>query len=819
MKISLEWLNEFVDLSDITVEEIVHELTMSGLEVEDIEKIGPKFTNIVTAKILKIENHPNADKLHLVKIDNGKELKTVVCGAQNIKEEQIIPYASVGSKVFSRKTGELFELTPAVIRGIESQGMLCSADELGLEEMGYQNEDGILILSNFLDNIPLGKPLEKILNIKEDIILNAAPTTNRGDEMSMVGVARELCSIFNKKLNFSQIQCNRTFPGNTFKVEILDNSICKYYSLGILKDIKIKPSPEWMQRRLFASGMRAINNVVDITNYVQLEYGTPLHAFDYDKLDGYLCVRRANEGETLVTLDEIERKLNNDSVLIATKKEAVCAGGVFGGANSEIDENSKNIALEAAYFVPSAIRKSARSIGYRSEAAARFERGIDIESVKPALMRAIQLLTEYADAKVEDIVETGNNKMADIDITLRFQQVERILGCKIEPEKCIEIITNLGFELLGKNELAAKFKVPSFRANDVYREIDLIEEIARINGFDKIAPTLPKKTMSPEISDETKIMAKLNNIFLGMGFDEVVTSSFVSDDMYKEFFVDYDSTKTIKGLNAYSEDNSMLRQSVIPSILQTIKYNHDNGQKNIWIFETGKTYSIEEQSSETSTGVKETRFISGAIYGSKNNEKWNLKSEPDFYTLKGCLENIFNELGLSNRIQFKPAQNINYLHPKRSASIIVLGKIPAIIATFGQLHPIIKEKQKFTQNVFVFEINLDLLFEIVSTGSQKYKKFSQFPEVQRDIAFVVPKETSCEEMNKIIKKSMSPNLFNGADLFDIYQGEHIQEGFKSVAYRIKLQDKTSTLTDETIEFEMKKLREGLTKNIKDVVLR
>ena len=819
MKISLEWLNEFVDLSDVTVEQIVHELTMSGLEVEDVEKIGPKFSNIVTAKILKIDNHPNADKLHLVTIDNGSGLKTVVCGAQNIEEGQIIPYASVGSKVFSRKTGELFELTPAVIRGVESQGMLCSADELGLDEMNYQKEDGILILNRFLGEIPLGQNLEDVLNIKEDTIFNAAPTTNRGDEMSMVGVARELCSIFNKKLNFSHIECNKTFPGNTFKVEIKDDDVCKYYSLGILKDIEIKPSPDWMQRRLVASGMRAINNVVDITNYVLLEYGTPLHAFDYDKLNKYLCVRRAKDGETLVTLDEVERKLTTESVLISTEKEGVCAAGVFGGANSEIDENSKNLALEAAYFVPAAIRKSARSIGYRSEAAARFERGIDIEEVKPALMRAIQLLTEYANAKVEDIVETGNNKMPNVEITLRFNQVERMLGCKIEPEKCVEIITNLGFELLGKNEMAAKFKVPSFRVNDVYREIDLIEEIARINGYDKIEPTLPRKTVSPEISDETKVLNKINNMFLGMGFDEIMTSSFVGESLYKEFMVDYNPEKTVKGLNACSEENTMLRQSVIPSVLQTIKYNHDNGQKNIWVYETGKTYSIEEEATQTSTGVKETRFISGAIYGSKNNEKWNSKKDVDFYTLKGVMENLFDELGITNRILYRPTENVNYLHPTRSASAVALGKVPTVIASFGQLHPIIKEKQKFTQDVYVFEINLDLLLSLVSTSFQKYKKFSQFPEVQRDIAFVVPKETTNEEINKVIKKSVSPNLYNGAEVFDIYEGEHIQEGFKSVAYRVKLQDKNATLTDEAIETEMKKLREGLTKNIKDVVLR
>lgn len=819
MKISLEWLNEYVDLSDVTPEQIVHELTMSGLEVEDIEKIGPKFSNIVTAKILQIDNHPNADKLHLVKIDNGSGVKTVVCGAQNIEVGQIIPYASVGSKVFSRKTGELFELTPAVIRGVESQGMLCSADELGLEDMGYQQEDGILILNRFLGEIPLGKALEDILNIKEDIIFNAAPTTNRGDEMSMVGVARELCSIFNKKLNFSYIECSKQFSQNSFKVEIKDEDICKYYSIGVLKGIEIKPSPDWMQRRLVASGIRAINNVVDITNYVLMEYGTPLHAFDLDKLNGYLCVRRAKDGETLVTLDEVERKLTRDSVLISTESEPVCAGGVFGGANSEIDENSKNLALEAAYFVPSAIRKSARSIGYRSEAAARFERGVDIEAVKPALLRAIQLLTEYANAEVVDIVETGQNKLSDLEITLRFQQVERILGCAIEPERCIEIITNLGFELLGKNDLAAKFRVPSFRMNDVYREIDLIEEIARINGFDKIAPTLPKKTISPEISDETKNLKKINSLFLGMGFDEVMTSSFVGDALYKEFLINYDDKKTVKGLNSCSEDNTMLRQSLIPSILQTIKSNHDNGQKNIWIYEIGKTYSIEGEATEIDTGVKEERFLAGAIYGSVNNEKWNMKREPDFYTLKGVIENLFAQIGLTNRIQYRLTENINYLHPKRSASVVLLGKEPLVVATFGQLHPIIKEKQKFTQEVFVFEINLDILLSMISTSFHKYKKFSQFPEVQRDIAFVVPKDTTCDEMNKIIKKSVSQNLFNGAELFDIYEGEHIQDGFKSVAYRIKLQDKTATLTDDTIELEMKKLREGLQKSINNVILR
>lgn len=497
MQISLEWLNEYVDLSGIEPERIAHELTMSGLEVEEITKTGAKFTNIITAQIKKIDQHPNADKLHLVDVDLGGTVKTVVCGAQNIEEGQIIPYASVGSKVLNRKTGEQFELTPAVIRGVESQGMLCSQDELGLENM--QEEDGILILNRLKPGIKLGEKLEDVLNIKEDIVFDVAPTANRGDEMSVIGVARELSAIFNKKLNFSPLQSTQELSNKGFEVEILDTDVCKYYSAGLLKDVKIKPSPDWMQRRLTACGIRAINNVVDITNYVLLEYGQPLHAFDMDKLDGYLCVRRAKPGETIVTLDDIERTTTNDTVLIATKEKGVCVGGVFGSANSEIDDNTKNIVLESAYFPPASNRRSARSIGYRSEASARFERGVDIEATKPALLRAMQLMVELADAKVDGIVETGENKLPEIDITLRFNQIKRILGTEIPAERCIEILERLGFELLGKNETAAKFKVPSFRMVDVYREIDLIEEISRIDGYDKIAPTLPKNTQSPEI--------------------------------------------------------------------------------------------------------------------------------------------------------------------------------------------------------------------------------------------------------------------------------------------------------------------------------
>lgn len=819
MQVSLNWLNEFVDLSRIDEQRIAHELTMSGLEVEAIEHLKPQFKNIITAKVIKIDQHPNADKLHLVTVDTGSETKTVVCGAQNIEEGQVIPYASIGSEVLNRKTGEMFTLTPAVIRGVESQGMLCSSDELGLSERNYQTEDGILVLSRFIKNPQLGLALEKVLGIEEDTIFDVAPTANRGDQMSVIGVARELCAIFDKELKFSPLVSTSDLSTDQFKVEILDKDVCKYYSLGVLKDIKIKQSPSWMQKRLIASGIRSISNVVDITNYVLLEYGIPLHAFDLDKLNGYLCVRRAKEGEKITTLEGVERNLTNDSVLIATKEEGVCLAGVFGGQNSEVDENTTSIALEAAYFVPSSNRKSSRSVGYRSDACARFERGVDIEAVKPALMRAMQLLTELADAKVVGVVEDGDNNPKKIEITLRFSQVKKILGCTIENEKCTAILEKLGFKLLGKNDSAAKFEVPSFRAVDVTREIDLIEEIARINGYDKIAPTLPDKNQAPIISLEEKALKKINSILLASGLDEIVTASLIGEPLLKQFSISYDESKAVKVQNPQSEEYTMLRQTLLANVLHCLKYNYDNGQKTFWAYEIGKTYFANQPADEKNSGVDETKMLSGCLTGEIENSKWQPGQKTDFYTVKGIFENLFNELGLSNRIQFKPCEEVDILHPYRSAKLVMLGKNLTELGYFGQLHPIMKDKMKLNQDVFLFEINLDEIIKAINPSTVRYKKLPQFPEVQRDLAFVVPEKVSYDELQKVVKKAVQSNLFKGCEVFDIYKGENIEKGFKSVAFRVKMQDENSTLTDEIVDAQMKSVRDNLQKSIEGISLR
>lgn len=817
MQVSLNWLNEFVDLSNIETSQIAHELTMSGLEVEGFEDVKPMFTNIKTVKIEKIDAHPNSDRLHLVTVNTGSELKTVVCGAQNIQVGQVIPYASVGSQVLDRKTGEMFTLTPAVIRGVESQGMLCSADELGVSERGYQEEDGILILNRIFPNVGLGEDVKDVLGFEKDTVIDVAPTANRGDQMSVIGVARELSALFDKPLKLNTVECTNDLTTDKFKVEIKDKDVCKYYSIGILKNIKIKPSPDWMQKRLVASGVRAINNVVDITNYVMLEYGCPLHAFDFDKLDGYLCVRRAAEGEKLVTLDEVERTLTTDSVLIATEKEGVCLGGVFGGANSEIDNNTTSIALEAAYFTPATNRKSARSAGYRSEASARFERGIDIEAVKPALMRAMQLLVEYADAEVVGMVEDGENKLDPIEITLRYNQIKRILGCEISADRCINILENLGFKKLGGNDAAAKFLVPSFRAYDVTREIDLIEEIARINGYDKIAPTLPNKSQTPVITLGEKVIKRVHQLMLSAGLNEIQTSSLIGKSLLDKFNITFDEENAVKVQNAASEEYSMLRQTLAASALNCMKYNFDNGQKTFWGYEIGRTYIKVAQADEKNSGVKETTVLEGVLTGEIQNSKWQNPVKTDFFMVKGIVENLFEDLQITRRIKIVPLEETELagthkvFHPYRTAVVLLLGKKPQPIGYFGQIHPTLQDKLKLNQEAFLFKVNLDEVVAAVKESVPRFKHLPQYPEVKRDLAFIINDTVSYDDIQKVIKSGVKQNIFKGSEIFDVYQGEHVEEGFKSVAFRIKMQDENATLTDEIIEQQMTSVREKLQK--------
>jgi phenylalanyl-tRNA synthetase beta chain len=580
-----------------------------------------------------------------------------------------------------------------------------------------------------------------------------------------------------------------------------------------------------MQKRLIASGIRAINNVVDITNYVMLEYGTPLHAFDYDKLNGYLCVRRAEDGEKIVTLDEVERTMTRETVVIATENEPVCLGGVFGGHNSEIDENSKNLALEAAYFTAQSNRKSSRSVGYKSDACSRFERGIDIKAVHKGLMRAIELLIKYADAKFEGYVETGDDKPEPITITLRFPQIKRILGCDIETDKALTILERLGFTILGKNEVACRVEVPSFRADDVTREVDLIEEIARINGYDKITPTLPSRAGTAEISPAERVMAKVHSLMRSAGLNELQTSSLIGEPLLKQFNMTFDKEKAIYVENPASEDCTMLRQTLMASLLNCMKYNYDNGQKDFWGYEIGRSYLKVSETDEKNSGVRETLTLAGVITGNVQNSLWQSTGEVDFYTVKGIVDKLLEELGLSRRIKFAIladstlAASHGCLHPYKTAVLTLLGKQPAVVGYYGEVHPEVRSKLKLNQNAFLFKLDLNMIIEAYNETVPRFKKLPQFPEVQRDLAVIVPSVTTWDELEKIVKKGVNTNIFNGCEVFDVYQGEHVQSGFKSVALRIKMQDANSTMTDDAIEAQMANVRATLKKALPDLSFR
>ena len=437
----------------------------------------------------------------------------------------------------------------------------------------------------------------------------------------------------------------------------------------------------------------------------------------------------------------------------------------------------------------------------------------------------MQLMVELAGAEIEGVVETGKNKLEPIEITLRYPQIKRMLGVEISPDRCINILEKLGFKKLGGNETAAKFLVPSFRAYDVTREIDLIEEIARINGYDKITPTLPQKVQLPEISLEEKITAKVHNLMRGCGLNEIVTSSLIGKPLLDRFMIPFEEDKAVYVKNAASEDYTMLRQTLAASVLNVMKNNFDNGQKNIWNYEIGKTYVKIAQADEKSSGVKETQTLAGVITGDIQNSLWQKGAETDFYTVKGIMEKLFEELEISKRIKLQPlektplANTHAILHPYKTAVITLLGKTPKPIGWFGQIHPILKDKLKLNQEAFIFKLDLDEVISIIKERIPRFKKLPQFPEVRRDLAFVINKDVTFDDIQKVIKGSIQQNIFKGSEVFDVYEGEHIQDGYKSVAFRIKMQDENATLTDEVIEKQMNSVRDKLKKTYADINFR
>jgi phenylalanyl-tRNA synthetase beta chain len=841
MRVSLEWLNEYVDIAGLAPETIAASLTNAGLEVEHIEHIGPQFSGVVVAKVQTVEPHPNADRLRLVTVSLGpfqspvqgetdpqeadqtqeqtpvqpRQAK-VVCGAPNVREGMLIAFAQEGATVLSRKDNTRFTLEKTKIRGVESAGMICSIDELGLEGQFEKAEDGIWPIGGLVQEAQLGQDLKQALNLQGDVILEVAPTANRGDLMSMMGVAREVAALFDRPLHHPDYP---HFPDITERAELQillkDPTLCRYYGGVIMRNLRIGSSPDWMGCRLQAAGVRSINNVVDITNYVMLEMGQPLHAFDQNKLGviGQLDVRRAREGEKLTTLDGVERALTPESVVIAMNDRPVAMAGLMGGASTEIDEQSRHLFLESAYFLPPAIRKSAKSVGLRSEASARFERGVDLENCRNALLRAAQLLRQHAGAEFVRLLDSPALFTEAPKITLHVDRIEKILGLSIDPDTVARILKKLGFRLqpASKENRSVVVAVPSFRQEDVKREIDLIEEVVRIYGYDKVPYTLPLKTGVSAITPRARLVRGIGEAMRSQGLQEVVTTSLIGPHLLEKTGFTVNDDQLVSVLNSHSSEHTQMRQSLLPNLIEVAKFNQAQGAEDVWIYELGRTYFRLGKPNHKNSGVSERLHLAGLVTGSTLAGGWQRKEPADFYLLKGILESLLSDLRVNDALRFAPTSDVACLHPGKAASIL-LGGSNKSLGFLGELHPDLQKTLKFRLPVYVYELNVELLFKALkqSGPSTQVARIAPYPSVERDMALLAPNSLHHQDVINVLTSAKEPLLRHIA-LFDEYRSEQLGADRRSLAYRLTFRCDEATMTDVDVDQRMGRLKESLSK--------
>jgi len=789
MKVSYNWLKEYIDLP-YSPEELDYVLTMAGMEVDVVEYLGKEIKDIVIGKILKIREHPNADKLVICELDTGDELLNIVTGAPNVVEGAMVPVAKVGVTLPNG-----MEIKRAKLRGEPSYGMLCSTDELGLSE---ERASGIMILD---DSAEKGMKLVEFLDL-DDYVLDLDLTPNYARCLGMLGIARELEALLeDKKVNYPEIKLNEkgSDVSEMVEVELKDADLCPRYTGRIIKDVKIGPSPLWMQRKLTAAGIRPINNIVDITNYVLLEYNQPLHAFDFDTIvDKKIIVRRAEDGEKHVTLDDQERNLNNEVLVIADSEKAVGLAGVMGGANSEVTEETTTIFLESAYFNPVNIRKTAKGLGLPSEASHRFERGLDIENVIEAGNRAAYLMQEYAEGQVvTGVIDVYPEPYQPLEIELGVDMTNRALGIELSTEDIKGMLERLKFTVEINDNDILRVAVPAFRG-DVEREADLIEEVARMYGYNNIPITKPEGSQQGGKSFKQKFEDISKEFMLAAGLDEVVNFSLAGKDDYKILQLANDSTlrNWVQIKNPLNEAYAVMRTSMVPGILDVLSKNAKRQLDKMSIFESGNIYFQQEGEQPY---IQFTKLV-GASMGYEE-DGWS-SGAPDFFYLKGILETYFERVGLAD-IEFK-ATKVSYLHQGRTANIVSGDQEIGII---GEVLPDIVEELDLKERTAVFQLNLDKILDKVNL-IQRYKDLPRYPAAERDLAILVEKDIQSADLLKLIVKK-GGELLKDADVFDLYQGDQIPENQKSIAFKLLFQAGDRTLRDEEVNKQFNSIVKGL----------
>lgn len=779
MRVKLEWLNELVDLTGLSLAEIVNKISLYSIEVEGVSKIIDA-SNIVIGHVLTKEAHPNSDHLSVLTVDVKTEVLQIVCGAPNVDKDQYVIVALEGAVL----PGD-FKIKRSKIRGVESCGMVCSLQELGLDKK-YVNEKYASGIYYFDEPQEVGMNGAEALNLHDEVI-ELGLTPNRADLLSMLGVAYEMSAVFNRPLKPLAHDLVKVKSNGKVKVS-LDTDKCITYYAQVIKDVVIKPSPLWLTSRLIAFGVRPINNVVDITNYILALFGQPLHAFDYDLLGNEIVVRMAKPNEEIITLDKVTRTLLETDVVITDGKKPVALAGVMGGLDTEVTTNTKNIVIEAAVFDPLSIRKTSSRLGLRSESSIRFERGVDVNRTKLALNYASYLFATLANGKVIDEVNfAGLKEVAPKQIKITAKEVEKILGVKISKADIIKIIKLLNFDVI--DDLVVS--VPNRRLDITIKE-DLVEEIGRLYGYDKLPITHPVDSMTGELSKSQTTIRTIKNTLSKLGLNETVTYSLVNNADNIAFTYNHlEDIEPIKLLMPLSEDRSELRFGLIPSLLSVVKYNFSRKLEDIALFEVGKVYY------HTDSNHEET-YLGGALANRFNSTLWKQEVEVvDFYLVKGILENLFATLGY--KASYLPIdKDVKELHPKRSAKIIVNDKV---IGYIGQLHPQYALENDL-EGVYVFEINLDTLLG-ESSREIRFTPISKLPSVERDIAIVVKKDVLASDIVNAIYKS-EPKYLTNAVIFDVYEGQIVGADEKSIAINLTF-SADEALTDDFINSKMKRI--------------
>lgn len=804
MQVSIKWLKDYIDFTE-TPEQLADKLTMAGIPVENVVDPGEGLEKVVTGRIEKLEPHQNSNHLQICTMNVGlAENIIIVTGAQNVAEGQVVPVAMVGAHLPNG-----MKISKGKLRGVASNGMLCSAQELklDLEKLPEKQKTGIFILPS---DTPVGIPAKDVLGLN-DVVLEFELTANRADCFSVFGLVREIAAITGNKPHFPEIKVNEddnTKLNDIFSVEIADPDLCSRFSTRMLKNIKIGPSPEWMQQRLEGAGIRSINNVVDVTNFVMIELGHPMHAYDYDKITGKkLIARRAIEGEELHTLDDTSRKAKGEMLVIADSEKAAGLAGIMGGFETEITDTTTTVVLESADFYGPCIRRTARACGLSSEASGRFERGVDSETTIKALDRAAQLLQEMGACTVcEGIVDVYPNPKQANYVTFTPEQINNHLGTNIAKDVMLNIITSVGFDVTKDENDEITVKVPSWR-NDVTCMADISEEIARLHGFDKIKSTLPNGvSMQGTQSAKQTFIDKVKASLSSQGLYETISFALTNEETFNKLNIPQDSPlrKAVPIMNPLSDEYPLVRTTLLSSIFDNLARNLARKNDDVALFEVGSVFF--PKALPVTELPDEVVKIAGAITGRRNAQGWNQTNDMvDFYDAKGIIEELLANLRVT---RYTVEAGTHYaMHPGKTA---LFKKGRDVIATVGEVHPAVLSAYGITKPVYIFELDATTVMKYMAKDL-KYKALPKYPATSRDLAMLVDVDVNAADIEKAMTKAAGQNLTQ-ITLFDVYTGKQVEEGKKSLAFSLTFQSNDKTLTDAEIDPAIEKIVAKLQKD-------